>query len=248
MRKLVIVLLICVLVAIAIVTIVSGVQSQRAKEANNATLTQRQTTTPAPSLPVPSTTSSVPATPTSPGGSPSTQSLAKKTATAVTAAATSLAKVQMAMFMPTAQMKRAVEQFAAPEVQTALMQSFTTNGPAVAKAMGYANASDLLSPTKGGFEVDTDKIRINHVDGQKASISVFALVHWKTPRNQDYWVPSLQIVNLRRVSGHWLYVSSQNPPSGQTPQLTKLHQTYDQIWRQYLPYLKGYLSYVPSHY
>lgn len=206
-------------------------------------------------------------TPSSPVSPPSTRVIAPKKTTgdkplkndAVLAAAQSTSKLSEAVFLPKAQMRQVVESLVVPNLRQTVEKSYLVAAKAMARGLNY----DSLSQTQAqaNYYVVTQKYLVQSFGRGQATIWLYDITHavtppdqqtvqsyaithpGQTPPGQEYYVPSITIVQMKWLDGHWYWAGTKDPPPDSVPP-QRGHPTFQQAVNAYLPYVRSFKNYA----
>jgi hypothetical protein len=190
-------------------------------------------------------TSTSPAPSTSP--SPGQQSTGPSTPAPVNVrkivdnAATDATVLATAAFQQPSELNRLTKEHVAPEQRDAFIAATRQSAPVLINETGYTNASD--ADIYSSYYVDVQKYRVDDVQEQSATVSLFVVTSWTTASKQLYQVPDILTVHLVRVGPSWFYYDSKlgNEPSPQAG------LSYAQTVARFQSYLKGFQDYDTSN-
>jgi cytoskeletal protein RodZ len=180
-----------------------------------------------------STTSPSPGNATD-GPSTSTQVSERKI---VETAATDANALGSAAFLSPAELRRTTKQLVAPKQQAGFIAATQQSASVQIAETGYTNAAD--ADTYAAYYVNVQKYRVEDVQEQSATVSLYVVTSWTTASQQLYQVPDILTIRLVRVGPKWFYYDSKlgNEPS------TQSGLSFDQAVSRFQPYLKGFKDY-----
>jgi hypothetical protein len=161
----------------------------------------------------------------------------------VSAAALAMSNLSQAQLLPVAQMKQVIAATVVPSEQAKLEAAYRSTGRALAQFLGYADIDQTRAAA--AYSVTTQKYRVSRYQPPNAVVWLYTVSHWITGQNLEYFIPSISVIQMRFVGGHWRFVKVSDPPASKRPVAVD-NLSYDQTVRRFQPFLKGFKPYVGS--
>jgi hypothetical protein len=157
---------------------------------------------------------------------------------AVDAAVADVSSLNTAPFLDTTAQHQLLQQIVAPGVRARMRRALPKDAASLLKAYGYLSNTDALIHLF--FKELTTKYKISSFGRSKAEVVLYSVstFHTRTLNPGTYeleehknTVWTVQTVRMEWHGGRWLYVSSANPPTGQS----------NEFYAKYMEGLKPYV-------
>ena len=181
---------------------------------------------------------------------------------AVQAAAQANSKLSEAVLLPELQMRQIVDSTVIPAKRRVVTQNYLAAAPALVRGLNYQ--SRIEAQSTANYYVVTQKYWVQSFGRGHAVIWLYNITHaitppdqktvqsyaithpGQTPPGQEYYVPSITIVQMRWLNGHWLWAGTQDPPSDKAPP-QEGHPTFQDAVKAYLSYTRSFKNYANLH-
>ena len=178
---------------------------------------------------------------------------------AALAAATANSRLSEAVLLPEQQMRQIVRSTVVPNKQQAVAESYLSAADGLARGLGYQTRSDAQEGAN--YYVITQKYLVRNFGKGRAEIWLYDITHavtppdqtvvqsyaithpGQTPPGQEYYVPSITIVQMKWLDGRWLWNGTKDPPPDMVPSASG-HPTFQKAVEAYLPYTRSFKLYA----